>query len=63
MRLGSFFSDRSLHPLQMSVSSVHDAFIAIHPLKLVASLPENATAFQQTGTPQEDEVQLAPLFD
>jgi len=47
----------------MSVSSVHDAFIAIHPLKLVASLPENATAFQQTGAPQEDEVQLAPLFD
>lgn len=69
MRLGSFFSDRSLHPLQMSVSSVHDAFIAIHPLKLVASLPEtpnasrNSSAPQDTGASQEEEVPLAPLFD
>jgi hypothetical protein len=47
----------------MSVSSVHDAFIAIHPLKLVASLPLTPNSFHQTVAPQEDEVQLAPLFD
>jgi hypothetical protein len=57
MRLGNFFSDRSLHPPQMSVSSVHDAFIALHPLKLVASLPKRSAA------PPEDEVPLEQLFD